>query len=148
MLALFGELDSQADWPESVAAYRVALMHDPDVTIRTFPGADHSLLASLTGTFDEMVRHCTLGTARPAPGTVEAVVDWLVMRGSAKESPDRWRHFHFLHMDAKAGIQTGLSETTRLHAADPCPRSHRGYGPTGVLAEDAQGEAGLTLISG
>jgi pimeloyl-ACP methyl ester carboxylesterase len=81
VLALFGELDSQVDWRESVAAYRAALAANPDCTIRTFPGADHGLYRSRTGSMQETGRYWADGTVRPADGYVDTIIAWLGERG-------------------------------------------------------------------
>jgi pimeloyl-ACP methyl ester carboxylesterase len=81
VLALFGERDSQVDWRESVAVYRSALVANRDVTIRTFPGADHCLLHSETGSMRETGRHWAEKTVRPVAGYVDAIMSWLTERG-------------------------------------------------------------------
>ena len=61
--------------------YRAALAANPDCTIRTFPGADHGLYRSRTGSMQETGRYWADGTVRPADGYVDTIIAWLGERG-------------------------------------------------------------------
>jgi pimeloyl-ACP methyl ester carboxylesterase len=79
-LALFGALDKNVDAADSARRLRADFRKSGlrDVTVRTFPGADHLLERSSTGYIDEAAT-----PNRLVPGYPEAMIDWLSARGFA-----------------------------------------------------------------
>lgn len=88
VLAMWGRLDSNVDWRESEAAYRQAFepRNAPDVTLRTFEGADHRLCESRSGSLEESRSR---GRCKLAEGYVDTMLGWLRERGFTAGAPTR-----------------------------------------------------------
>lgn len=80
VLALFGELDVQADVSQNQPALEAALASagNTDVTVVVFPTANHLFQDAVTGAVSE---YATLPTEF-VPGFLEAITDWLLERVS------------------------------------------------------------------
>lgn len=77
ILALFGEQDMSVDWQSTKTLYEDTIGQNPDanLTIKTFPNANHNLHVSQTGGFEEMIS--ILGSHEMAPGYYDTMLDWL-----------------------------------------------------------------------
>ncbi len=82
VLGIFGEKDTIVDVEESMAGYRSLLAEagNGDVTLRTFPDANHSIALAKTGSQMEAVKMAETGERVFAPGYVELMGDWLAER--------------------------------------------------------------------
>ncbi|MEN1728711.1 MAG: alpha/beta hydrolase [Pseudomonadota bacterium] len=80
VLALFGEKDTNVDWRSTAALYRETLGANPeaDLTLLTFPEADHMIQLAETGGVREG-RNRT--EARYPPGYAESMRHWLISQG-------------------------------------------------------------------
>lgn len=84
VLALFGELDLQVLPSQNRPPMAEALGGNPDVTIRTLPGANHLFQAATTGSPSE---YASLDRAF-VPGFLELIADWILERTGMREPPD------------------------------------------------------------
>ncbi|AKS40928.1 alpha/beta hydrolase family protein [Wenzhouxiangella marina] len=80
VLALFGEKDTNVDWRSTASLYHETLGENPaaELTIISFPDADHNLHIAETGGIREMQSRAD---SRYAPGFAQAMGDWLIARG-------------------------------------------------------------------
>ena len=76
VLAMNGEKDAYAAWPENLDAIGDALKegHNPDYTLKAFPGLNHALQQCKTGSPTEAVPH----PETLAPEAMRLLVDWVV----------------------------------------------------------------------
>lgn len=75
VLALFGEKDRHVDWRKTKALYESTLGKNTDLTIKSFPNANHNLYKCQTGGFYEFQDN-DLPWERP-DGFLQAIEDWL-----------------------------------------------------------------------
>lgn len=82
VLAIYGERDMIVDWRESARIYRASLKKagNKDVTIVSFPGADHVLFPSITGGQAELDDWLGHHFKVFAPGYVDTMADWIEAR--------------------------------------------------------------------
>lgn len=78
VLALFGELDTNVDWRAARALYEATIGRNAaaTLTVRTFPGCNHSLNASATGSIRE-VEGTPLNSGPKCDGYYQAQLEWL-----------------------------------------------------------------------
>jgi fermentation-respiration switch protein FrsA (DUF1100 family) len=78
-LAIFGTLDQQTPFRESAAAFERCLgaRPDADLTVRFFPGADHSLRVGRTGGRGEASESLPY-----VAGYFEAMTDWILAKAT------------------------------------------------------------------
>lgn len=71
-LAIFGERDAVVDWRESVDVYRASFARsgNRDLTIKTFPKADHEMLSAAQGS----------GPSTYVAGYIDTMIKWLAAR--------------------------------------------------------------------
>lgn len=72
-LAIFGERDAVVDWRESIAVYRDSFARSGhrDLTLKTFPDADHEMVAPAA----------RRGAGSPfAEGYLATMIEWLAAR--------------------------------------------------------------------
>ena len=74
-LAIFGEKDMNVDWRKTKRLYEATLGKNTDLTIRTFPDANHNMYKCVTGGFYEF-QDDNLPWVRPE-GFLESIRDWL-----------------------------------------------------------------------
>lgn len=77
-LALFGELDTNVDWQAARALYEstVGRNGEATLTVRTFPGCNHAMNVSQTGSVRE-VEGTPLQMGTKCNGYYETQVDWI-----------------------------------------------------------------------
>lgn len=75
VLAIFGEKDMHVDWKQTKALYEKTLQPTKNLTIRTFPNANHNLHQCETGGFYEFEDH-NLPYKR-AEGFTDVITSWL-----------------------------------------------------------------------
>jgi pimeloyl-ACP methyl ester carboxylesterase len=80
VLALFGELDLQVTPKQNRGPLAEALGGNPDVTIETFPGANHLFQSASTGSPTE---YASLAKEF-VPGFLDLIGDWIVERTDAE----------------------------------------------------------------
>lgn len=84
VLAIFGERDTIVDGKHSAQVYATALKKagNADVTITTFPGADHALFLSETGGMKELQQSFLQPAGQKvfAPGYLDFVAEWVQHR--------------------------------------------------------------------
>jgi uncharacterized protein len=84
VLAIFGERDTIVDGKQSAQVYATALKKagNADVTITTFPGADHALFLSETGGMKELQQSFLKPAGQKvfAPGYLDFIAEWVQQR--------------------------------------------------------------------
>ena len=75
VLALFGEKDMHVDWKKTKALYENTLGKNTDLTIKTFPDANHNMFKCETGGFYEFQDN-DIAWERP-DGFLQTISDWL-----------------------------------------------------------------------
>lgn len=87
VLAVFGELDTQADPIQGAAAYRAALARagNPHSRVELIPGADHNIIISETGCLEERRHRRRSGWTDYAPEYLDTLEAWL--RRRLREQP-------------------------------------------------------------
>ncbi len=75
VLAIFGEKDKNVDWQKTQELYTKTLGKHTELTVKTFPDANHNLFKCNTGGFYEFEDH-KLPWHRP-DGFLETITNWL-----------------------------------------------------------------------
>jgi uncharacterized protein len=78
ILAVFGEMDRNVNWRDTISLYSRTIGKNPNasLTIRTFPNCNHNLQQAHTGGLREMIE---MSERRACAGYHEAMTDWLRM---------------------------------------------------------------------
>jgi pimeloyl-ACP methyl ester carboxylesterase len=79
VLAVFGEMDTQADPFQGAQAYRDALSRAGNTNFRVelIPGTDHNIILSKTGCLDERENRSRMEWTNYAPRYLDILEDWL-----------------------------------------------------------------------
>jgi alpha-beta hydrolase superfamily lysophospholipase len=87
VLAIWGDLDSEVDWHESMRVYRDAFARDGNDSLETqvFNDADHTICKAASGSLGE--RPDRGAECDPAPGYFDAMLLWLRNHGFAAAAP-------------------------------------------------------------
>ena len=77
-LAIARERDAVVDWRDSIEVYRTSFARsgNRDLTIKTFPKADHEMLSPPEGS----------ASSTYVPGYIDAMIEWLAARNLTSRS--------------------------------------------------------------
>jgi alpha-beta hydrolase superfamily lysophospholipase len=132
VLAIWGSLDSVVDWQTSRRIYRKAFAagDNPNLDTRVFAMADHDLCEARSGSIQE--QQSRGGHCAPAPGYLDATVDWLRARGIANgpAAPS-----------AAASLQgpsAGTASPAAARPPRPSPAAARSPGSSAAAAKQTQ----------
>lgn len=78
VLALFGEKDMNVDWKKTKLLYEKTMGHNTDLTIKSFPNCNHSILECQTGGFYEFQDKMFSG--KRCDGFLSTIEKWLKSR--------------------------------------------------------------------
>jgi len=83
VLALFGELDSQVNWRNTIKFYKETFGSNDsaDLTIKTFPNCNHNMQQCKTGAQGEDLSEYSW---RACDGYYNTMTDWIIINGFGK----------------------------------------------------------------